>query len=60
MNIDIKGDILIVDEAHNITEAIEEANDVKLDLETFFKALLNFAKIKKEAKEKREQLEKEI
>ena len=35
MNIDIKGDILIVDEAHNITEAIEEANDVKLDKETF-------------------------
>ena len=41
MNINIEGDILIVDEAHNIPEVIEEANDVKLNKETTSKALYN-------------------
>ena len=39
LNIDLRGDILIIDEAHNIPQVIEDSSSFKFDTETFLRVL---------------------
>lgn len=39
LKIDLKEDILIIDEAHNIPQVIEDSSSFKLDTETFKRVL---------------------
>ena len=39
LKIDLKSDILIIDEAHNIAQVIEDSSSFKVDIMTFVKMM---------------------
>ena len=46
LDINLKQDILIIDEAHNIPQVIEDSSSFKLDTETFIRILAEIKLIK--------------
>ena len=47
LDIDLKGDVLIFDEAHNLPQVIEETNSFKLSTETFKRVLKELKAVEK-------------
>ena len=52
LKIDMRNDVLIIDEAHNISQVIEDASSFKIDTLTFIRALKELNMIKEKSQEK--------